>query len=373
MQRPRGEPPDDPEKPLDVPSIELCLGQVWLRGGSAASSLPKVSCSRSLALAATCLRTLWGKDAAEAPSPESLLDTRSAAAWAAAKEGILQAVLNGDLDNLLATMQPASYALVDSSSNKSSSTSKQGASTSASLALSLAKTLEAGDRPLPEVVCQAVADAPELLRRGLTQESLQDACTGLGIEGLPDAAAAMNPRDGCFGRLVLALEWSHVSIVDDDSFEVPMHVAGTSPSHPHPVFYLATSDDEVFVVVIPFHDMKTVPASDEIFAACTDILRAMTPIEDSPYSAVKLFNLDVRQAAQTNAVENTVDLGMPAESLHVAEFASLSVSSGRVMPGQLNSEGGTGQPFLMRRPFALCIWHAEMDEINAPLSAMLVE
>lgn len=376
MQRPRGEPPEDPVQPPEVRCIELCLGQVWLRGsaaGSRASSMARsTSCPQSLALAATCLRSFWGKDSAEAPRPESLLDAQSVDAWAAAKVGLTQALLNGDLDRVLASLRPARFELSkDSLPNVPSNTRP---SSSAMLALSLAKTLESTSFSLPEVLCQAVSDTAELVKKGLTHQSLREACSGLGIEEIPKTVDAMKPQDGSFGRLVLALEWPSVTIVDENIFEVPVHVAGTCPFHPHPVLYLATSEDDVFAVIVPWQGMASVPKSNQIFAACTDILRTMTPIDDSPYSAVRLSNFEVRQAVHTREIADPVGLGMPGETLHVSEFSTLSVCSGRVMPGSLSSRREGSAPALpIARPFAMCIWHARMGEINAPLSVTLVQ
>lgn len=376
MQRPRGEPPEDPEQPVEVRCIELCVGQVWLRGSAAgrgASSVAELtSCSHSLALAATCLRSFWSKDSAEAPRPESLLDAHSIAAWAIAKDSLVQALLNGDLDRTLASLRPAKFELSEDSLCKAPANA--GQSSSATLALSLAKTLEATSFSLPEVLCQAVSDAAELVRKGLSQEALREACSGLHIEGLPETVAAMKPKDGSFGRLVLALEWSSVTLVDDNTFEVPVHVAGTCLSHPHPVFYLATSEADVFAVIVPWHGMATVPKSDEAFAACTEILRAMTPMNDSPYSAVQLSGFEVRQAVHTREIADPVVLGLPGETVHVAEFSALSVSAGRKMPGRLSScRKGSVRALPISRPFAMCIWHADMDEMNAPLSVTLVQ
>eukprot|EP00930_Biecheleria_cincta_P037122 TRINITY_DN25465_c0_g1_i1.p1 TRINITY_DN25465_c0_g1~~TRINITY_DN25465_c0_g1_i1.p1 ORF type:complete len:718 (-),score=120.66 TRINITY_DN25465_c0_g1_i1:423-2576(-) len=368
MQRHRGEPPDDPEKPLEIPCIELCLGQVWLRGGALELSL-RGSCAQSLALAGSCLQSFWGKNAAEAPRPESLLDAHSAAAWAVAKEGVAQAFLSGELDGMLSSLKPVKFELIDDLPSRIST--KGESNRAAALALSFANSLDASRSALPEIVCQAVADAPTLVSKGLTQESLREACTGLGVEGLPESVAAMQPRDGSFGRLVLTLEWSSISQLDESTFEVPVHVAGTCPTHPHPIFYLATSEAGIFAVIIPWNGMTNIPKSEQVFATCTDILRAMTPMEDLPFSAVRLNSFDARQAVETKEIIDSAALGLPGETLHVSEFSSLSVSSGRVMPGQLRSRKD-GCALTIARPFAMCIWHAEMDEINAPLSVTMV-
>eukprot|EP00913_Durusdinium_trenchii_P009851 g9248.t1 len=114
MQRPRGE--EDPEMPLEVPSLEFCIGQVWLRCASSQSK--PVPYSGNLALAAGCLRALKGKDDHDAPPPE----------LEAPKEG-----------------------------------KDAGVRSSVALTRCLVKQMEEGVE-LPEAICQAVNESPELVR-----------------------------------------------------------------------------------------------------------------------------------------------------------------------------------------------------------------
>ncbi|CAE7546771.1 unnamed protein product, partial [Symbiodinium necroappetens] len=106
VRRPRAEPPDDPPMPLQVPSIELCLGQVWLRGASGALKSSGAGIG-NLALAAASMRAFRGKDAAEAPAPEKQLTDASCAAWASCKTALQKALLIGTLDQVLAKLVPA--------------------------------------------------------------------------------------------------------------------------------------------------------------------------------------------------------------------------------------------------------------------------
>jgi len=365
VRRPRAEPPDDPPMPLQVPSIELCLGQVWLRGASSALK-SSGACIGNLALAAACMRAFRGKDAAEAPAPEKQLTAASCAAWASCKTALQKALLTGTLDQVLAKLVPARLPEL-----KGVPLGATGALDTASLMQSLNKTLEAG-RELPgEVLCQAVADAPELVRRGLTQNALKEASEGLGLESLPDEIAKLQPKDGCFARVALTLEWPSVNILDENTFEVPVAATGRCPSHPHPLLYLCTSEDDVYVVIIPWHG--AVPVRDQdIFLGCTDILRGAQPLEENPFATIRLYNLDVRRSVRQSPIENAAAFGMPSESLHAFEFSSLSVSSGRVMLGKLQKSSLEGELFIARRPFAVCLWQKEMDDLNIPLSVTMV-
>ncbi|CAE7302272.1 unnamed protein product [Symbiodinium natans] len=162
----------------------------------------------------------------------------------------------------------------------------------------------------------------------------------------------------------------HVNVLDENTFEVPVAATGQCPSHPHPLLYLRTSQDEVYMVIIPWHG--AVPVRDEdVFLRCTEILRGAQPLEDNPFAAIRLYHLDVRRAVHPCRVDNPADFGMPTERLHAFEFSSLAVSSGRVMPGKLQSTL-PGERFIARRPFAVCFWQKEMDDLNVPFSVTLV-
>ncbi|CAE8622582.1 unnamed protein product [Polarella glacialis] len=184
----------------------------------------------------------------------------------------------------------------------------------------------------------------------------------------------MKAKDTAFSRLIVTLDWNAVNVIDDETFQVSVHAAGLCPSHPVPIFYVATSEDDMFVVIIPWKGVASAPSGDEgDFAACSEVLRQTQPMERSPFESLQLGSFDVRRAVSTTEIADTACLGMSAgESLHVAEFSSLSVSPGRVMPGQLKSGMGGGTPFTVQRPFAVCLWHTDMDDLNVPLSAIMV-
>lgn len=343
-----------------VPSLEVCLGQVWLRGASV--HMKTVQYAGNLALAAGCLRALKGKDEADAPPPESLLDSVAAAAWASCKRSLQSAVFSGQLDHLLQHLTPMRL--------ENAKSKETGERSSTALTCRMVQQMEEGFE-LPEVMCQAVNEAPELVRRGLTQAALRQAVEGLNTETMVETLTQRNAKDGSFGRMVLALEWQQVNVLDENTFEVPVAAAARSLSHPHPLMYLATSDECIFVVAIPWHGLAV--KDEDFFTSVTYLLRDATPMEPCPISSVQLFNLDVRQAVRPCNVDAS-PLAMGKTPLHVMDFSSLSVSTGRWMPGKLATEmsAAANQRFTLQRPFALCLWHNDMDELNAPLFATMV-
>ncbi|CAE7036795.1 unnamed protein product [Symbiodinium sp. CCMP2592] len=193
--------------------------------------------------------------------------------------------------------------------------------------------------------------SPENCQSSSNYQKKLEASEGLGLESLPDEIAKLQPKDGCFARVALTLEWPSVNILDENTFEVPVAATGRCPSHPHPLLYLCTSEDDVYVVIIPWHG--AVPVRDQdIFLGCTDILRGAQPLDENPFATIRLYNLDVRRSVRQSPMENAAAFGMPSESLHAFEFSSLSVSSGRVMLGKLQKSSLEGElcPRLPQHP-----------------------
>lgn len=55
------------------------------------------------------------------------------------------------------------------------------------------------------------------------------AVKGLRTEQLPQMVSEREPRDGAFGRLLLTLEWQHVRVLEEDSFQVPVVATARCP------------------------------------------------------------------------------------------------------------------------------------------------
>eukprot|EP00405_Crypthecodinium_cohnii_P045049 CAMPEP_0206584294 /NCGR_PEP_ID=MMETSP0325_2-20121206/35628_1 /ASSEMBLY_ACC=CAM_ASM_000347 /TAXON_ID=2866 /ORGANISM="Crypthecodinium cohnii, Strain Seligo" /LENGTH=946 /DNA_ID=CAMNT_0054091407 /DNA_START=219 /DNA_END=3060 /DNA_ORIENTATION=- len=407
LQRPRGEPPDDPQVPAESFGLEVCLGQVWLRGcrGSAGPTTSTSCASSSIVLSSAALQQFWTRDAlAVQQAKEASGEAKELAdAHAAVKEGLVRSLLSGQLDRLMTKFAPQALHSV-SGKDEEQSVPLGASSSSRSLGLTkaLAKLLgPAGvpkrGRSVPGTIIQA-ADSPtaglELVRSGLSAEGYSEAIRGLSLqESVTGAVEALLPEETVLARLHLSLDWMGVSAYQDGSFEVALQAVGNCSRHPQPVFYVGTGDEEVFVVVIPWTGLP-LPDEEAIYVECTDILRATVPMERSPYQALRFpSEFDVRRKMASSSLPDapstlelpgaasgaggdgaspTVPPGSvytsPVQMLH---FSSLSVGPGRHTPGKLPGSNSVSV-FEVQRPFALCLFHTEIDDLNAPLTATLV-
>mmetsp|Transcript_51114 Transcript_51114/g.119703 ORF Transcript_51114/g.119703 Transcript_51114/m.119703 type:complete len:848 (+) Transcript_51114:51-2594(+) len=368
LNRPRADEVDPPMQP-DAPSVELCLGQAWLHASTSSVPLSQSSrsssCSQNLVVAACCMKSLWARQTGPSAGGTAT-NAQTATVRESMQEGLVRGLQSGKLMELLARCAPVGTRAGDGDGDML-------ADNPASLALDLGRSLEATASGVPGVHCESSDDAAALLRRLGSAVGYAEASLGLGVEALPDAVASMAPKDAAFGRLFVTLDWHKVVVVDSESFEVPVHFMGNSPKHAAPIFYMATSEDDMFVVVIPWSNLP-LPREEAVFGTCTEILRSTTPMTGKlPFTAIRLSGFALRSPMQTAEIADKEALGFrDGMPMHVAEFASLLVSAGREMPGRLSDGPQMGETYHLTRPFIFALWHTAIDDLNVPLAAMFV-
>lgn len=344
-------------------------------------------------MAAVCLCRFWVKralaeqEAASGGGPtggaEKLPQAKTARE--AARQGVTRGLLVGELAKLLANVSPAS--LNEVVQDQDDPTGTGPGSAVAAFALRLARVLEANaNLRVPGVLCEVAEGnvCSELLGRG-SGAGFDAASAGLGTEAMRGIVCELAPKEVAFGRLFVTLDWQSVTRADGNSFEVPVLQTGSSPAHPLPIYYVATSEEDQFIVIIPWQDLTEPPPSEKIaYAACTEILKSTQPMETemASHTVLRLPTFELRRVARTIQIvppggnaDGAALLGMPANpALHVTEFSSTSIHAGRTMPGRLprTADPAATPAFVVRRPFCLCVWHTGIEELNAPLSVTLV-
>lgn len=393
----RKAPDPDTVAPLEQFGVEVCVGQVWLRGcsGSHADSIAVAGniengCPSNLVLASACLRQMWDADAAATAAARrgSMAAGEFEANIVKAREGIVRALLAGTLDEALARFRPVSTVEEASAGSRKNP---------AGLAVNLAGSLSAGPkgRSVPDVMLANAAGgelAAGMVKCCIETPGYSEAVEGLGLDQLPGYVESLQPREAVFGRLLVTLNWLGCSAErSDGSFDVPVQVAASSEKHPHPVFYCETPDKESYVVIIPWAvPASDAPSEDEVFAVCTEVMRSVTPLGILPYQALRFAApFDVRYAPRITEIKDPVSFKIapplvdcdsamksewvPSEITQVLEFSSLTVGPGRLTPGRLSASARPESvTFKVDRPFAFCIWNAGIDDLNAPLSATFV-
>lgn len=381
MNRPRSEQPDGPD-PLtcaELPCVQVCAGQVWLCGGTpppaAAVEIQASGSAQNITLAAVCLHELWKRSEKKAAADVVAANAAKAAETArgAAREGILHALLSGRLQRHLVRCQPLDLRHPEELNGDFSNT--EGDAAAVRLVARVARSLETRGVGINGIMSECSADAAALVARGIGEGAggYGQATAGLGLDVAMAELRTFGLADAVFGRLFITMEWAAcVPSAVDDSIEVPVHVVGSCPAHGHPVIYLATSEDDAFVVIIPCG--STPPPQEAIFSTCADILRAAEPMDTAPYSAVRMTGFTMRQESRTLAISDPAALRVHGvEHLHVAEFGALALSAGRPARGRLCRSPSThGSVFAVQKPYLLAVFHTDIDDLNVPLAAVLV-
>jgi len=287
---------------------------------------------------------------------------------------LLRGFLKGDLPKLLASLKPVPFGETDADDPMTAARSKSYASKgmSGALACHLAKSLSDGRNPVPGAQCEVSDGAEELAKRCINSAHFGESLEGTGIEALPSIVAGMRPKDAAFGRLFVTFDWHTCCPVDARTFQVPVTAAGKCPWHPHPISYVQTTEDDMFVVIIPFAGVADVPREEEAFAACTEMLRSIQPLDPPPVSSVRLSSFCATVPMRITEIDDGSAVRQKdGKVLHVAEFGSLSLAPGRSTPGRLLPAQAAAS-LLVEKPYILGFWHAGLDALNVPLAATLV-
>jgi len=167
---------------------------------------------------------------------------------------------------------------------------------------------------------------------------------------------------------------------------VPVHAMGRA-SEDLSVAYLATEDDDVFVIIwlLPQDVLSRGHLGHlDLYRYCQKVLR------DAPPGETDVAGSDV---AATDATGPAVDVLLPRCSLGAPAAASVPASvaqvhrfgqphelvsarlSARLPPrGALRRQPRPPAPLVLRMdgPFVVCVWHAKLDDLEVPLFAAIV-
>jgi hypothetical protein len=155
---------------------------------------------------------------------------------------------------------------------------------------------------------------------------------------------------------------------------VPVKMLAKSPNVEHPLSYLGTNDDEIFVIVWPCKK-DDAQSSEDFLKECIEVIRNVEQMEDPlPFDEVLVPKFELQ------TFQSSVDIHKPAfkslrcDSIHrPKDLVSVELTAGRPLRGALKQAA----PQVVKKPFAVpvtgtgsfvfCIWHAKLDDLEEPL------
>lgn len=201
----------------------------------------------------------------------------------------------------------------------------------------------------------------------------------------PELEAGKDAAHVFCGHLQICANWREFEVetaADPSWVRVPVQAFGRQVSNTGgQVAYLATEDDNVFIIVWSLPADEPVMSHDELYAYCQRVLRDCPPDADTAAGEaaesscakeviLPRFHLWAPAAARVPApILEAGRFGQPRELL----AARLAL---RLPPrGALRKRPRLEQtePVLkMERSFVVCVWHASLDDLEVPLFAMVV-
>jgi len=181
----------------------------------------------------------------------------------------------------------------------------------------------------------------------------------------------------CIGTGLLK-DWRlrHYHAKNPAGLQVLIQGMGTSPSLPTPLAYFAMEDEAVFIVVWKCPEEQEAAVARDPYRHSYEVLQAVAPLSDPlPFREVLLPRVRVRSCktaatGPTPLRTSTRCLGAPLEVIE------LELSGGRKMPGALkpaDPRPGPQQLWRLQCPFMMCVWHSNLDVLDIPLFAALVQ
>lgn len=181
------------------------------------------------------------------------------------------------------------------------------------------------------------------------------------------------------GGVALAVNWKehYCDPADPTSIRVTVQALGLPPEGSEdPVVYLATEDEDVFCMVWQLPPDLQELGQDELYSLCHKLLKESPPdqaAEDCAAAELVLPRLQIRAYVDTalpSLTPQVEDFGRPKEMLGV-QLAVRFPPKGALRPAP-KELAPVKKVLTASSNFLLCVWHAQLDDLEVPLFALTV-
>lgn len=157
---------------------------------------------------------------------------------------------------------------------------------------------------------------------------------------------------------------------------LPVTLVGTSPSAPAMpgtdkgfVLYVCTADDDLNMVLWSYSKEATEKATS-LDNHCAEVLGSVEQFSGEPITEVSLPIFGINGRAGISRGGDSSQKKPPA-----AQLLEVSLGTGRPRPGVLGAADAdkTAQPIRLEGPFVFCVCHSELDTLDRPLFATVID
>jgi len=216
------------------------------------------------------------------------------------------------------------------------------------------------------------------------------------LEELSFALGGSNSQKFLCGRIALGINWKSYRVMPSEPSWVcvPAHATCKGPggADSPTVAFLGTTQEDIFVAVWKLTPQTEGVARDDLFKHCQQVLRDSS-FKEGPSNNVAGLVSTSTSASQKNHAEVT-EVQLPTFELQKAHQTSLPVGMRQAQSFSPPIEVATAilgcrappQGALQRKQclppsrvikldtaFVLCVWHVQLDELEVPLVATLVD
>merc|ERR1711985_61187 len=155
---------------------------------------------------------------------------------------------------------------------------------------------------------------------------------------------------------------------------VPVRMLAKSPNVEHPLSYIGTSDEDIFVIVWPCQK-DDAQSREDFLKTCVGVIRNVEQMEDPlPFDEVLLPRFELQTFQASIDIHKPAFRSLRCDDIHrPKEVVSVELTAGQPYRGALKP----AVPQVKKEPFALpvtgtgsfvfCIWHAKLDDLEEPL------
>lgn len=164
------------------------------------------------------------------------------------------------------------------------------------------------------------------------------------------------------------------ALLDDGHIVVPVEVHATVPGYEHPIFYLPTVQDDLFLVVLCGELLDAGRVMELLKVAWREALeKASSGADTSAKVAARLPVSHAKGVQVESTLSGSVATrdGLGVDIGRVVHGFEVQVDEGLPMPGEL-LPGGTGAEAAMpthtvTAPYTIAVWHTDLGDAGVPL------
>mmetsp|Transcript_45043 Transcript_45043/g.119053 ORF Transcript_45043/g.119053 Transcript_45043/m.119053 type:complete len:864 (-) Transcript_45043:120-2711(-) len=183
-----------------------------------------------------------------------------------------------------------------------------------------------------------------------------------GMEDNFDDEGAAGESERRVAVISLQIDWAHAR-ADGDSIVLAVYCEGKTPSCKGPIFYVATTKPDIFMLLIPWAGEDV---DIDLCARVAEMMKVIEPVQEPEFPEVAIPKFSLTQRSFAAGLQ-----GMGS----VRQGIAVDIGGGRPLPGALHRRRDPDAPLPLQigGQFLFVVWHVGVDELDEPLVVVPVQ